>query len=351
MEEHSDRIALVELMLRPAFCVKNYTMIHVNRAAESLLLTAGMDVRELLLTGKEEYAAFSGGCLYLTLQMSGTQMGASVVRVEDMDIFLLDDEEDAQLKILGLAAQQLRDALSNVMIAANHLSPAALSDAENTARLNRGLHQMLRLVSNMSDAGRANLSHGLELRSLADVFSEIMEKAQSLTEKAGVSISYEGLPEEVCSMADADLLERAVFNILSNAVKYTPPGGTIRASLSRAGRILRFSVEDSGPGISEAIIGSVFSRYRRSAGIEDGRFGLGLGMVIVRSAAAAHGGTVLIDQPQGSGARVTLTIAIRPSDGTVLRSGILRPDYMGGWDHGLVELSDCLPLEVYEKPN
>ena len=235
------------------------------------------------------------------------------------------------------------------MIAANHLSPGALSDAENAARLNRGLHQMLRLVSNMSDAGRANLSHGLELRNLGEVFSEILEKARTLTEKAGISISYQGLSEEVCCMADADLLERAVFNILSNAVKYTSPGGTIRASLSRAGRILRFSVEDSGPGISENILGSVFSRYRRSAGIEDGRFGLGLGMVIVRSAAAAHGGTVLIDQPQGSGARVTLTIAVRPSDGTVLRSGILRPDYMGGWDHGLVELSDCLPLEVYEK--
>lgn len=349
MEEHSDRIALVELMLRPAFCVKDYTMIHVNRAAESLLLTAGTDVRELLLTGKEEYAAFSGGCLYLTLQLSATQMGASVVRIEDMDVFLLEDAEDAQLKILGLAAQQLRDALSNVMIAANRLSPGALSDAENAARLNRGLHQMLRLVSNMSDAGRANLSQGLELRSLGDVFSEILEKARTLTEKAGISISYQGLSEEVCCMADADLLERAVFNILSNAVKYTPPGETIRASLSRAGRILRFSVEDSGPGISDNILGSVFSRYRRSAGIEDGRFGLGLGMVIVRSAAAAHGGTVLIDQPQGSGARVTLTIAIRPSDGTVLRSGILHPDYMGGWDHGLVELSDCLPLEVYEK--
>lgn len=349
MEEHSDRIALVELMLRPAFCVKDYTMIHVNRAAESLLLTAGTDVRELLLTGKEEYAAFSGGCLYLTLQLSATQMGASVVRIEDMDVFLLEDAEDAQLKILGLAAQQLRDALSNVMIAANRLSPGALSDAENAARLNRGLHQMLRLVSNMSDAGRANLSQGLELRSLGDVFSEILEKARTLTEKAGISISYQGLSEEVCCMADADLLERAVFNILSNAVKYTPPGGTIRASLSRAGRILRFSVEDSGPGVTENILGSVFSRYRRSAGIEDGRFGLGLGMVIVRSAAAAHGGTVLIDQPQGSGARVTLTIAIRPGDGTVLRSGILHPDYMGGWDHGLVELSDCLPLEVYEK--
>ena len=349
MVEHSDRIALVELMLRPAFCVKDYTMIHVNRAAESLLLTAGTDVRELLLTGKEEYAAFSGGCLYLTLQLSATQMGASVVRVEDMDVFLLEDAEDAQLKILGLAAQQLRDALSNVMIAANRLSPGALSDAENAARLNRGLHQMLRLVSNMSDAGRTNLSQGLELRSLGDVFSEILEKARTLTEKAGISISYQGLSEEVFCMADADLLERAVFNILSNAVKYTPPGETIRASLSRAGRILRFSVEDSGPGISDNILGSVFSRYRRSAGIEDGRFGLGLGMVIVRSAAAAHGGTVLIDQPQGSGARVTLTIAIRPSDGTVLRSGILHLDYMGGWDHGLVELSDCLPLEVYKK--
>ena len=70
--------------------------------------------------------------------------------------------------------------------------------------------------------------------------------------------------------------------------------------------------------------------------------------MLVRSAAASHGGAVLIDQPEGGGARVTMTIAIRQSTSGTLRSPILRVDYAGERDHALVELSDVLPAQCYE---
>ena len=90
----------------------------------------------------------------------------------------------------------------------------------------------------------------------------------------------------------------------------------------------------------------MFQRYLRQPGIEDGRFGMGLGMVLIRSAAARHGGTVLIDQPNGTGTRVSMTITIS-QDTASLRSPVLRVDYSGEQDHGLVELADCLPLDAY----
>ena len=67
------------------------------------------------------------------------------------------------------------------------------------------------------------------------------------------------------------------------------------------------------------------------------------------SAAAAHGGAVLIDQPEGWGTRVTLTIALRRETAEVLRSPIMRIDYAGERDHALTELSDCLPVSLYKK--
>ena len=120
------------------------------------------------------------------------------------------------------------------------------------------------------------------------------------------------------------------------------------ARLTRYDNMLRFSIQDSGPGFARNLLGSAFSRYLRQPCIEEGRFGLGLGMVLVRSTAANHGGAVLIDQCEGGGARVTMTIAIRQDTSGMLRSPVLRVDYAGEQDHALVELSDSLPASLYK---
>ena len=69
---------------------------------------------------------------------------------------------------------------------------------------------------------------------------------------------------------------------------------------------------------------------------------------VIRTAAAHHGGAVLIDQPEGVGTRITMTMSIRQSKQATLRSNVLRVDYAGERDHGLIELSECLPTELYE---
>ena len=181
------------------------------------------------------------------------------------------------------------------------------------------------------------------------LFAEIFEKAGAMVEQTGVTVTYRGLSETVYSLADRDQLERAVLNVLSNALKFTPKGGSVTASLTRRGRTLRLSIRDSGSGIAETVLANLFSRYLRQPGIEDSRWGIGLGMVLIRTAAASHGGTVLVDQPEGEGTRITLTLAIRQNTDGLLRSPAMRVDYTGGWDHCLTELSDCLPPSVFEE--
>lgn len=351
MEKLEDIYEMLDLMIRPGFCVRDNRILHVNQAAGGLLLFPGDDIRSLLLTGAEEYEAFEGGCLYLKLNLCSHGCGTSVIRRGEVDIFLPDqDSDDAALQAMALAARELRGALTTVMASADGLS-VSQEDPEakaHAARMNRGLHQLLRIVGNMSDAGRSAASSQQQIHNIGRLFSEIFDKAAGLIEHADVRLSFTGLSEEIYCLADAAQLERAVLNILSNAVKFTPKGGFVEASLSRSGRILRLSVQDSGSGIAENILTSLFSRYLRQPGIEDSRYGIGLGMVLVRSAAANHGGTVLIDCPQGKGTRVSLTMAIRQNTGSPLCSPILRVDYAGERDHGLIELSDCLPPAVYE---
>ena len=347
MEEKKGAPDLLDLMVQPGFYVENSIIVRLNAAAEGLLLSPGMDIRPLIDSGLEEYQAFQGGCLYLRLRLSQKRVGASVIRQDGRDAFLMDTEEsDSALRALSLAARELREPLATIMVSTANLR------AENPAQLallNRGLHQMLRLIGNMSDAGRIPPASRQETTDIGALFSEIFEKAAALAETAGVTIRYQGPEQSVLCLADREQLERAVLNLISNALKFAPSGGNLDASLTKRGKMLRFSIRDNGPGFAQNLLGSVYNRYLRQPCIEEGRNGLGLGMVLVRSAAASHGGAVLIDQPEGGGARVTMTIAIRQSTSGTLRSPILRVDYAGEQDHALVELSDCLPAELYKK--
>ena len=354
MEENKETMGMVDLMIRPVFCVKDQKIVKVNPAARGVQLSEGMEIAPLLLTGREEYSSFSDGCLYLMLTIGGARLGASVTKVEGMDVFVLEQDADqAELQAMALAARELREPLSSVMITAGQLFPmTALQQDEKTrqqvARLNRGLYQMLRILGNMSDAGRSQCNSRQELLEITGFFAEVFEKARALLEHTGLALTYRGPDREVYSMADPEQLERAVLNILSNAIKFTPRGGTIEASLTQSGQFLRLSIQDSGCGIQPSVRGSVFERYLRQPALEDSRFGIGLGMVIIRAAATNHGGAVLIDHPEEAGTRITMTLAIRRNGDTQLRSPVMRIDYAGERDHALLELSGCLPPELYE---
>ena len=298
MEKNKELRDWLNLLIRPGFYVEEGRITQVNAAAQGLLLEPGMDIAPLITSGLESYQHFQTGCLYVQLTLSGTTFQGCVTKDGSADVFTLESETgDTALQVLSLAAQELRSPLSAIMHGVQ-----AFSEENNpqAAALNRGLYQLLRLVGNMSDAGRWPGNARMETADLTAFFDELFEKTAVFAQDAGIRLEYQGLSKPVLCLADRDLLERAVLNL-------------------------------------------------RQPGIEDSRFGLGLGMVLVRSAAAAHGGAVLIDQPEGWGTRVTMTISLRRETAEVLRSPTMRIDYAGERDHALTELSDCLPISLYQK--
>ena len=160
----------------------------------------------------------------------------------------------------------------------------------------------------------------------------------------GIQIQSSIPRENIYTLLDREQLERAVYNLLSNAAKFGQTGDDIYVQLVRRGQKLYLSVQNSG---AASAAGSFYDRFLREPSLEDPVHGVGLGMVLIRSVAANHGGAVLVDHPDTGHTRITLSVAICHSKSNLVRSPILGFDYAGEQDHGLLELADVLPAKLY----
>lgn len=351
MEGLSELNTMLQLMPQPAFRVESGVICDVNQAAAAFFLQPGQTFASMILSGRQEYEDFSAGTLYLTLSLVGQSIGACVSRMENGDIVTLEQSvELPQLQAMALAAKELREPLSGMLSLAEQMLPAvatAGSELESQAsQMNRRLYQMLRIVSNMSDAvSYAQAQPGrMESVEICSFLEEMLEKTATMSQRSGVSLAYDLPREAIFTLADREKLERAVYNLLSNAIKFAASETTVRVKLVNKNKRLYFSVSNShsGPGPQ----GNVYNRFLREPALEDRRNGIGLGMVLVRSAATLHGGAVLVDQTE-DGTRVTMTLQVKSSPSNQVHSPVMRFDYAGERDHCLLELADVLSAQLY----
>lgn len=351
MENTTNKSEMLDLITQPAFCVQDGRITRLNAAARSRTLNEQTYINDLLATGKDEYSAFSGTWLYLCLYIAGLTCGASVTRMEDCDLFVLEEDQADELQTLALASQELRLPLSGLLSVSSRLSSYAKKDGdpdllELSARLNRGLFRLLRPIANMSDAYRYTQDPTFkgETREVCSFLREQLDGCAQDLQACGVDLNYQLPQERIFCLLDTEKLERALHNILLNAVKFSVPGSAVDVKLTQRKNTLYLTVQSHS---DLALSGDIFSRYRRAPGIEDGRLGIGLGLVLVRAAAAAHGGTVLVEQVPDDLVRLTMTIPVHNQIDATVRSPKLSVDYAGGWDHRLLELSEVLPVELY----
>ena len=351
MDNMSSFQRLLELTDRPAFYVRGGCILCVNQAAAARMITPDSPVAPMLGACRCDYEQFHGGELTLELTVGSVRFCADVERLGEGDLFLLSCEnEDAELRSLALAAQQLRLPLNQILNTADFLFPrlsaeAPESDRQQLAAMNRSLCQMMRIVLNMSDAHRSLLPR-MELQDITAVLQEVFDRSTLLLQEAGITLQFENLPQRLLCCIDSSRMERAVYNLISNALKHSGPGSTITASLTRRNARLYLTVANSGTAGLPAAASGAFSRFLREPGIEDSRNGLGLGLRLVQSAALAHGGTVLMEPMPDGGMRVTMSIAILQNTDE-LHASPLRIDYAGERNHALIELSDSLPGSLY----
>ena len=230
-------------------------------------------------------------------------------------------------RFLGLLGHELRNplaALGNSLQVLDGIDPAALDAAgrgvpvaATLATLGRQGRHMSRLVDDLLDLTR--ISNGkIALRTrrmdLAECVSRVLETVRPRAAAAGLALA-ERLPEGPLWLdADPERLDQLLGNLLDNAVKYSDPGGTIELAVERDGAEVRVRVTDTGIGIPAGALPTLFEPFTQAVGPERvGRGGLGLGLALVRSLAALHGGTIeAASDGEGRGSEFTLRLPSAP---------------------------------------
>jgi signal transduction histidine kinase len=134
---------------------------------------------------------------------------------------------------------------------------------------------------------------------------------QDQADKRGVTVKVEPPGDDTIALADPDRIHQVLVNLLSNAIRFTPVGGTVTISFGRTDSQVSCAIVDTGPGIPAQDIPQVFERFYRgdrSRTRPEGESGAGLGLAIVRAIVEAHGGQAWAENAPGRGTAVTFTL-------------------------------------------
>ncbi len=212
------------------------------------------------------------------------------------------------------AAHELRTPLATMRTEAEVALRSPRSperDARVLEDLLEEIERLTRLVSHLLFLCREDtgISVGeFQPMRLDDVIRDVGEHMQVMAREKGVTLVID-LPESCRVNGDTDRLRQLLFNLLDNAIKYTPPDGRVKVRGESASGQVRITVADTGIGIPAEHLPHVFGRfYRVDPSRSPETEGSGLGLAICQSIAEAHGGLIEIDSTPDSGTRVTLVL-------------------------------------------
>jgi two-component system OmpR family sensor kinase len=180
---------------------------------------------------------------------------------------------------------------------------SSLEEIERISRLVEGLLLLAR-----ADSGVLRMDH--KPVDLDELLAEVAAQMQKKANDKGLSLHLEDLAPVTIS-GDRDQLHRLFINLMDNAIKYTPTGGSISLSLGKEDCQAQISVTDTGIGLSEAEQARIFTRFYRAAEARSqSGGGAGLGLCIAQSIAEAHGGKIQVHSSPGQGSTFSVVLPV-----------------------------------------
>jgi signal transduction histidine kinase/HAMP domain-containing protein len=179
-----------------------------------------------------------------------------------------------------------------------------------------GVENMTHLVNNLLDLGRIEAGISLNLEEITPdvVIEKIIKQYYPQAAQKNISLTFEGLADgrRINMVADVDLLQQALINLVDNAIKYTKSNGSVKIKLNQRDDLVIFEVHDSGIGIAPLDMPRLFERFYRSGRREAfEQRGTGLGLAIVKTIVERHHGRIFVESQLGKGSSFIMEFPIK----------------------------------------
>ncbi len=231
--------------------------------------------------------------------------------------------------LMNMVVHDLRNPLSiinaNLGLISKIMASPAQADSlprflENARQAGQRMSGLIDDLLNVDKFEAGELRPSLALLSVSNLLINKAEQYQAQAERDEKTLTARVAPDAPLVMADAGLVGRVLDNLLSNAFKYTEPGGRIELLADREGRALRIGVRDNGQGIPAEFQPRLFEKFAQVTDAQGRplRQGTGLGLAFCRLAVEAHGGRIWVESTPGRGSAFFFTLPLE--DGRVSRS-------------------------------
>jgi len=208
----------------------------------------------------------------------------------------------AKEEMLAIVSHELRTPLNAIQGWLHALRRRRAGDNELLERavevIQRNLDTQVQLVDDLLDTARivnGNLRLSLQTMNLSTLLRTSVDSARPLAEARRIDLSMAIDTEVYDTVGDPVRLEQVIWNLLVNAIKFTPPDGHVQVRLARLGWLAQLEIDDDGEGIDPAFLPNAFERFQQADTSSTRRAGgLGLGLALVQHIVQAHGGQVMV---------------------------------------------------------
>lgn len=241
--------------------------------------------------------------------------------LEERSRLLAREQEAVQVRdqFLSIASHELKTPLTSLLVNAQLLERrvereenAGSSNRRSAETIVRQTQRLRSLIDAMLDVSRiasGQLSIQREPLDLAALVQTVASETATSTDRH--AIVYNGPDRPVMVEGDRTRLEEVLLNLVQNAIKYSPDGGTIAVDLRASESDAYISVRDTGIGIPAESLPHLFDAFYRATNAQSSRIsGMGIGLAVVRDVAALHGGNVTVESEEGKGSTFTICLPL-----------------------------------------